>query len=49
MQAQWYKNDLYCSKEIKNFLLKLAYGQIEACEVQKIASELYGRSIENDK
>ena len=49
MQTQWYKNDLYCSKEIKDFLLKLACGQIEACEVQKIASELYGRSAENDR
>lgn len=49
MQIQWYKNDLYCSKEIKNFLLKLAYGQIEACEAQKIASELYIRSVEDEK
>lgn len=49
MQVQWYKNDLYCSKEIKDFLLKLACGQIEVHEAQKIASELYGRSIENDK
>lgn len=49
MQTQWYKNDLYCSKEIKDFLLKLACGEIEASEVQKIASELYGRSVENEK
>lgn len=49
MQIQWYKSDLYCSKEIKDFLLKLAYGQIEACEAQKIASELYVRSVENDR
>lgn len=49
MQTQWYKNDLYCSKEIKDFLLKLAYGQIEASEVQKIASELYIRSTTNDR
>ena len=49
MQSQWYKNDLYCSKEIKNFLLKLACGQIEASEAQKIASELYARSAENDR
>ena len=49
MQTQWYKNDLYCSKEIKNFLLKLAYGQIEAHEAQKTASELYIRSVENEK
>lgn len=49
MQAQWYKNDLYCSKEIKDFLLKLACGQIEAYETQKIASELYVRSVENDR
>ena len=49
MQTQWYKNDLCCSKEIKDFLLKLAYGQIEAHEAQKIASELYGRSTTNDR
>ena len=49
MQAQWYKSDLYCSKEIKDFLLKLAYGQIEACEAQKTASELYIRSLTNDR
>lgn len=49
MQTQWYKNDLYCSKEIKNFLLKLAYGQIEAHEAQKTTSELYIRSITNDR
>lgn len=49
MQIQWYKSDLYCSKEIKDFLLKLAYGQIEAYEAQKMASELYVRSVENDR
>lgn len=49
MQTQWYKNDLYCSKEIKDFLLKLACGEIETYEAQKIASELYGRSVENDR
>lgn len=49
MQFQWYKSDLYCSKEIKDFLLELAYGQIEASEVQRIASELYGRSVEDDR
>lgn len=49
MQVQWYKNDLYCSKEIKNFLLKLACGQIEAYEAQKTASELYIRSMTNDR
>lgn len=49
MQTQWYEINLYCSKEIKDFLLKLAYGQIEACEAQKIASELYIRSTTNDR
>lgn len=49
MQTQWYKNYLYCSKEIKEFLLKLVCGEIEACEAQKIAGELYGRSVENDR
>lgn len=49
MQTQWYKSNLYCSKEIKDFLLKLAYGKIEACEAQKIAIELYIRSVENDR
>lgn len=49
MQTQWYKNDLYCSKEIKDFLLKLACGQIEAHEAQKAASELYIRSLTNDR
>lgn len=49
MQTQWCKNDLYCSKEIKDFLLKLIYGKIEACEAQKIASELYIRSAEDDR
>lgn len=49
MQTQWYKSDLYCSKEIKEFLLKLACGEIEAYEAQKIALELYGRSVENDR
>ena len=47
MQAQWYKNNLYCSNEIKNFLLKLAYGQIEAHEAQKIASEFFARSSDD--
>lgn len=49
MQTQWYEINLYCSKEIKDFLLKLAYGQIEAYEAQKIARELYVRSVENDR
>lgn len=49
MQVQWYKNDLYCSKEIKDFLLKLVCGQIEASEAQKTASELYIRSVEDDR
>lgn len=49
MQTQWCKSDLYCSKEIKDFLSKLVHGEIEACEAQKIASELYGRSVEDDK
>lgn len=49
MQALWYKSNLYCSKEIKDFLLKLACGEIEAYEAQKIAGELYGRSSTNDK
>lgn len=49
MQTQWYKINLYCSKEIKDFLLKLAYGQIEAHEAQKTASELYIRSTTNDR
>ena len=49
MQTQWYEINLYCSKEIKDFLLKLAYGQIEVHEAQKIASELYIRSTTNDR
>lgn len=49
MQTQWYESNLYCSKEIKDFLLKLICGEIEACEAQKIASELYVRSVENDE
>lgn len=49
MQTQWYKIDLYCSKEIRDFLLKLVCGEIEACEAQKIASELYVRSVEDDR
>ena len=49
MQTQWYQINLYCSKEIKDFLLKLACGEIEAYEAQKIAGELYGRSAEDDR
>lgn len=49
MQTQWYEINLYCSKEIRDFLLKLAYGQIEVHEAQKIASELYIRSTTNDR
>ena len=49
MNTQWYKINLYCSKEIKDFLLKLAYGEIEASEVQRIASELDIRSVEDDR
>lgn len=49
MNTQWYEINLYCAKEIRDFLLKLAYGQIEAWEAQKIARELYGRSVENDR
>lgn len=49
MQTQWYKSDLYCSKEIKEFLSKLIYGEIEMFEAQKIASELYIRSTTNDR
>lgn len=49
MQTQWYEINLYCAKEIRDFLLKLAYGQIEVHEEQKIAGELYIRSVENDR
>lgn len=49
MQTQWHEINLYCAKEIRDFLLKLAYGQIEACEVQRIASELYIRSTINGR
>lgn len=49
MQTQWYNSNLYCSKEIKDFLLKLIYGEIEAYEAQKTASELYIRCVEDDR
>lgn len=46
---KWFNNDLHCSKEISDFLLKLSYGAKEISKIRETAFELYMRSLGNDR